>query len=54
MNAAIIEKQTEATIAKLSQAYANNQLNKYRVLKLKDSHNDQSTCNMQWGPQMRT
>lgn len=54
MNAATIENKTAATIAKLSQAHANDQLTKYRVLELKDSHNDQSTCNMQWGPQMRT
>lgn len=54
MKAATIENKTTATIAKLTQAHANDQLNKYRVLDLKGSHNDQSTCNMQWGPQMRT
>ena len=54
MSTPTIENKTAATIAKLSQAYANDQLTSYRVLGVKDSHNDQATCNMQWGPQMRT
>ena len=54
MNAATIENKTSVTIAKLCKAQASDQLTKYRVLELKGSHNDHSTCNMQWGPQMRT
>lgn len=54
MNAATIENKTAATIAKLSQAQASDQLKKYRMLELEGSHSDPSTCNMQWGPQMRT
>ena len=46
--------ETKTAIASLCEAHANNKLSGYRVLELKGSHDDQSTCNMQWGPQMRT
>lgn len=38
----------------LNEAYLNNQLEDYRVLELKDSFDEQTTCKVQWGPMMRT
>jgi hypothetical protein len=47
-------RQVEASVIGLTDAYSNNQLHGYRVLELKDSLDEQTTCLVQWGPQMRT
>lgn len=41
-------------VASLNEAYSSNQLDGYRVLELKESHDERTTCSIQWGPQMRT
>lgn len=45
--------QIETLVAHLNEAYANNQLDGYRALELKDSVDEQTTCKVQWGPMMR-
>jgi hypothetical protein len=43
-----------ASIAQLNNAYESSRLDGYKALALKDSHTDKTTCNLQWGPMMRT
>jgi len=43
-----------ASIARLNNAYENDRLAGYKALLLKDSHTERTTCNVQWGPMMRT
>jgi hypothetical protein len=43
----------KATLLKLNQAYANNQLDGYSVLRLKGGIAEKTPCNLQWGPMMR-
>lgn len=44
----------QTSIAKLNEAYSNGRLENYKSLSLKNSHTDETTCNIQWGPMMRT
>lgn len=47
-------EQIEALVLSLNEAYSNKQLEGCRVLELKDSFDEQTTCMVQWGPMMRT
>jgi hypothetical protein len=42
------------SVAELQSAYSSDRLGGYQALRLKDSHTEETTCNMQWGPMMRT
>jgi len=44
----------KASLVRLNAAYSSNQLDSYRALKLKDSLTEKTSCNLQWGPMMRT
>lgn len=44
----------DALMDRLNEAYANNQLEDYRALELKESFDEATTCALQWGPMMRT
>lgn len=44
----------KASIMELNIAYVGGRLDDYKALALKDSHTEKTTCNMQWGPMMRT
>ena len=41
-------------LVEINKAYSNNELAGYKALELKGSHEEKSTCKLQWGPQMRT
>ena len=43
-----------ASIVALNSAYASSRLDGYKALALKDSFTEITTCNLQWGPMMRT
>lgn len=49
-----IGAQLESTVASLHEAYSNHELDDCRVMELKDSFDEQTTCMLQWGPMMRT
>lgn len=46
--------QIESLVVSLNEAYLKNQLHDYRVIELKESFDEQTTCRVQWGPMMRT
>lgn len=46
--------QIESLVVSLNEAYLKNQLDDYRVIELKESFDEQTTCRVQWGPMMRT
>ncbi|HEV7613918.1 MAG TPA: hypothetical protein VGO37_18710 [Steroidobacteraceae bacterium] len=43
-----------ASIVRLNNAYESDRLDGYKALLLKDSNTEKTTCNVQWGPMMRT
>lgn len=46
-------EQIQARAALLSKAYSENRLGKFRVLELRNSFSEKTTCKVQWGPMMR-
>ncbi len=46
-------EQIQSISASLNKAYSEGQLRKFRVLELRNSFSEKTTCKVQWGPMMR-
>jgi len=51
--ACVEDARFDVLVESLNEAYLNSQLDDYRLLELKDSRDEQTTCRVQWGPMMR-
>jgi|MDTC01.1.fsa_nt_gb hypothetical protein len=46
-------EQIQAVTSNLTKAFSENHLRKFRVMELRNSFSEKTTCKVQWGPMMR-